>query len=175
MKLSVEDLCDQFKNKNSFVADDNFTGPDLFIKFASSFYKTVEALLDDIINATETQLSNKNENERRNFFINKSIMLEYFKNFMHSVLLVFRKYLSFIEKILPASKLSRKEIINRVENWNDNYEDLSYLLENARSGLNKTKENASNILMADMLTKLAEHTDYIFKYFCSDLLEKISV
>ena len=128
----------------------------------SSFYKTVEALLDDIINATETQLSNKNENERRNFFINKSIMLEYFKNFMHSVLLVFRKYLSFIEKFLPASKLSRKEIINRVENWNDNYEDLSYLLENARSGLNKTKENASNILMADMLTKLAEQFDYIF-------------
>ena len=80
-----------------------------------------------------------------------------------------------MKKILPASKLSRNKIINRVENWNDNYEDSSDLLENAQGNLNKAKEITFTKLMADMLTKLAENTDDILKYFSSDLLEKICV
>ena len=167
LRSAVEYFSDKFKNNNNFVADDNFTGPDLFKKFASRFQKVVEALLDDIIDATEPQSSNKSKNKRRKFFVNKGKMLEYFKNFMQNVLTVFEENLSFIEKILPPSKLSREEILNHVENWNDNYKDLSNLLKIAQG---KTKEITSTKLLADKLNKLALHTNDVLKYFSSVLL-----
>ena len=142
----------------------------MFKKFASCFQEIIGALLHDINNATETQFSNKKKNKRRIFFVNKGKMLKYFKSFIQNVLTVFKKNLNFIEKILPASKASREEILNHVTDWNDNYKDLSNLLKIAQGNLNKTKEITSTKLLADKLNKLALHTNDVLKYFSSVLL-----